>query len=166
MKMYRNSLNLFDKDNTEQGWISASGEILVATYGAMFTFTLSEQTEITINATGTPPYSYEIAWYDTSDNFISRSFFSAGNVDHPNTAKVPTNAAKATFVVSCSSASSAVITQEMLDSYLIILSYGQIIIPYEPYNVVDWYTTGYSKYSNGAWGAATADKKYSGGEWG
>lgn len=166
IKQYRNSYNLFDKDNTTVGWTSSTGTTTADTFGAQFKFTLSGQTKITIKANATLPHSYSLCWYNDSDTFISRTHYATAAMGQANTANVPANAASCVFQVSCGSSPSDVMTQEMLNSYNLMLNSGKYAYPYESYNTIGWYTLGYRVYSSGAWGIIASDKKYSGGSWG
>lgn len=164
MKMYRNSVNLFDKNNTTVGWTSGTGVTTADTFGAQYKFDLTNITSIVVKANATLPNSYSFCWYDSNDTFISRTHFGSSAMSNVNSAIVPANATSCVFQVSCGSAVTDVMTQEMLDSYQLMLNFGTLSYPYEPFNVIDWYSYYYNKY-NGYWQSGNSSKEYSGGSW-
>lgn len=159
MKMYRNSLNMFDvskidPDNgyVEEKYLNTSGAeyspstaatACITEYIAVSANTTYTQDDFYTGSSGTPA----IGFYDSTKTFIS-----AVSVRNTPTFTTPTSCAYIRISRTTTSTTS-------------MLNLGDTAIPFEPYNVVDWYKYKYNLRVNGAW-TPTSDKEYSGGGWG
>lgn len=158
MKMYRNSLNLFDvskidPDNgyVEEKYLNTSGAeyspstaatACITEYIAVSANTTYTQDDFYTGSSGTPA----IGFYDNTKTFIS-----AVSVRNTPTFTTPTSCAYIRISRTTTSTTS-------------MLNLGDTAIPFEPYNVVDWYGYTYKLRASGAW-TAGAEKKRSGGAW-
>lgn len=153
MKIYRNSLNLFDPSakNTDNGYVENYALSNVNTLLSNAVFSITEYIPISasnasivlsnVNTTGTSP---AVCFYTDTKEFISGVAY-LGNAS--SITSIPENAA---FL-------RASILNARWDS-LAMINYGTAEIPYEPYNVVDWYGYKYKLRASGAW-SELDDKK-------
>lgn len=137
-RIYRNSLNLFNKStalidyyvNDTNGIISKNT-----------TYNTSASASIDVEGLeyiypNTNEYTSARAWgafYDDSNNYVS------GFNGYNFAIAVPSNAKTVRFTVS----------NIYIDAFSV--NGGSLPIPYEPYNVVDWYANIGHGYSSGAW---------------
>lgn len=156
MKMYRNSLNRYNTAETtwESGIKNDSGETQSSTVSHFTTnYTAVEaSTEYAFGGNlGQSGNAHRIYYYASDKSWISRSDSMAYNVTAFTT---PANCAYIQVQVTNSVSSTAdwMITK------------GDTVQDFEPYNVVDWYGYTYKLRASGAW-TAGAEKKRSGGAW-
>ena len=158
MKMYRNSLNMFDvskidPDNgyVEEKYLNTSGAeyspstaatACITEYIAVSANTTSTQDDFYTGSSGTPA----IGFYDNTKTFIS-----AVSVRNTPTFTTPESCAYIRISRTTTSTTS-------------MLNLGDTAIPFEPYNVKDWYGYTYKLRASGAW-TDGAEKKRSGGAW-
>ena len=142
MKMYRNSANMFDKSQE-------ATEIYVTPDATRYGYVIP----LSINNTYTLSNGSSIVFCKirTGDNYGI-----AADTTSPRTYSI--NNPNSSLLIYSSNISA-------FENVNLMLNIGENALPYEPYNVIDWYTTGYSKCTNNAWSAAIADKKRTSGEW-
>lgn len=155
MKMYRNSLNLYNSAETE--WINAikddsgvESASSVSHYTANYTAVLPETNYCLAGSKGESGQAHRIYYYDENKEWISRSAGLAYNVSIFTT---PANCRFVQFQVN------RPITG---DDWM--LTEGDTEQAFEPYNVVDWYGYTYKLRASGAW-TDGSEKKRSGGAW-
>lgn len=139
-RIYRNSVNLFDK--------TANYTVGVTTYN----FTISDL----------DPDKY----YTCSTNFERISgvttaslYFNGGNSvengvwnGEPKTFKPNSNGEIVVFVRFQEASGAPSIYNDLISgSIWVMVNEGSTTLPYEPYNIVDWYTNNGHGYSSGAW---------------
>lgn len=147
-RIYRNSLNLYDINNvnfynaylTSTIWLLAddSRSIRIPVEGnTTYTLSVSEALAIfRISASSNPNLE------PTAVGVSAREIIRSANIN--------------TYTFTTNPNDSIIIFQGSFSTFetwknLIMLTTGSAFLPYEPYNVVDWYTnTGYD-YSSGAW---------------
>ena len=158
MKMYRNSLNVFDVSGTDPDkgyvdgmYLNTSGEEYVPASARYATVT--EYISVTAETTYSQDDFYRgssgipaLVFYNNEKTYIS-----AVVIKDTTTFTTPQNCA----YIRISRTNTA--TESMLNL-------GGTVLPYEPYNVKDWYGYTYKLRSSGAW-TAGAEKKRSGGAW-
>lgn len=123
--------NLFNEnDVTYNYWINADGSIHRRVFALKYNRNIAVVTGRTIGAKayGGMPYNIGISYYDTDNNFISRTNSTSGSFVSTS----PSNAAYGVFCVAASSSDDIPITPEKLASYKIMLTYGDSTA-YEPY---------------------------------
>ena len=150
MKIYRNSLNIYDTSQT--AWEAAikddSGTPTDSTtshYTTNYTEVQPNTTYYIVGSIGTSEYLHRIYFYDSDKNWISRS-----TALYPNQ-RTFTTPATCNYI--------------QLQVYINITSTADWMIypgtaerPFEPYNVVDWYGYKYKLRASGAW-SELDDKK-------
>lgn len=147
-KIYRNSLNIYDKDNvnfynaylTSTIWLLAddSRSVKIPIDGNT-TYTLSTIDPLAvfrISASSNPNLE------PTAAGVIAREIVRSSNI---NSYTFTTNANDSIIIFQGSFS-----TFETWKNQL-MLNLGSTALPYEPYNVVDWYTNHGHDYSSGAW---------------
>ena len=151
MKIYRNSLNLFDKlaaDIDDTGYIQSSGEIATSiNFITSGYIDVRAYNEVTISGMGTgnaPAYCK----YDSTKTYMEGYNYSQRETITINTL----NASYIRFAIRKTEIDTA------------MCNAGSSALPYEPYNVVDWYGYKYKLRASGAW-SEVDDKKRSGGAW-
>lgn len=132
-RIYRNSLNLFDKnDVTQNVRLDAEGNFIEST-----NCNTSDYIDVQSSTAITQAYSFSfencIAEYDENYNFVTRYVSGNGN-----------------FITSATTKYIRMTIQKARTDTA-MLYYGNVVIPYEPYNVVDWYTNYGHGYTSGAW---------------
>lgn len=140
-KIYRNSVNLFD-NILEEGYYDDQGVLIEETSISHST------TYIPVNGT---TYTISGLWYQAGAmaNFAVYEWDNDKNWLRRSNRQYPPSSNKITFTVG---ADTAYITLQIQTIHSnIMLNIGSIALPYEPYNVVDWYTNNGHSYSSGAW---------------
>ena len=153
MKIYRNSLNLFDKTNatlynaylTNERWASSedSRSVKIPCLGNT-TYTISVSDPLPI---------FRVAISDNENlqvgDIITPKTISTSNIKEYS---FTTNADSVWIIFQGSTA----LLSDWFNSFM--LNAGSSALPYEPYNVVDWYDYKYKLRASGAW-SELDDKK-------
>lgn len=140
-KIYRNSLNLFpDTPSSSNASINQNtGEEIANNEFNIYTIPVTGETKYTINflfASGTSTRKASVHQYN-GDAWIS-ALVVIDNVLFPQTVTTAANATKIKISV-------------LKDTSNRCCNVGETAFPYEPYNIVDWYTNTGHGYSSGAW---------------
>lgn len=142
-KIYRNSLNIFNSEIV-QGGIANTGEIITSQLRVRSFQTLESGQEYTISTNKRIRLLF--AFYDTTPISLLADY---GSTPPPTlTITMPINANNLGIAL-CNPDPTTQIHPD--DDIQIMLNTGSIVLPYEPYNVVDWYTNNGHGYSSGAW---------------
>lgn len=144
-KIYRNSLNLFDKTNTSIADGYAADNYLKddGTYGSNASYDTSIFIPLETSTTYTLSFSDSMTVYAPSlCLYVGKSTLSRGiKYDGQHSITFTTSATETYVRLS--------IQKTYVDSYM--LNEGNTALPYEPYNVVDWYINNGHKRTSGAW---------------
>lgn len=172
MKVYRNSLNLFNSD-WEQGTINyqtgidddnanvvRTKEYLTVEYNQVYSISRN----VTTGLIGLRLYTSDHTYLGVGSNTRIR-LIAGQNTSSPMGA----NDSFCCFQIIDSSVAYIRIIDNSNDLSTLYMMIAQQVtesemIPYEPYNVVDWYGYTYKLRASGAW-TAGAEKKRSGGAW-
>lgn len=136
-RIYRNSVNLFDKSKSQIGYqYNSQGEIEPLADYATSGYIPVLTGETYIRCYNNQSIGNYIVEYDNDLNFIRN--YPTG-IGQPIT--IPEGVSYVAFNI--------YLNEYSLDSYMFIQ--GQTPKPYEPYNVVDWYINNGHGYYSGAW---------------
>ena len=143
-RIYRNSLNLFNV-NIEQGTFSSETALPVPSENRVRTSDYIELTAATYTIAFSGAEKIYLYVFDTNNNYIRDESSSFWN-NQPFSV-VLTNNRKIKFAISKTDNTPLTPT----DVSNIMINRGSTALPYEPYNIVDWYTNNGHSYSSGAW---------------
>ena len=139
-KIYRNSLNIFDKSQTPYsttGFIAREGTLTeYAAWCVSDYVEVLSNTEYTLSGMNINAIYPAICFYTDNKIYISGIRY---NQQSTLTFTTPEN---------CKYVLISYLTAK-LDT--VMLNAGSIALPYEPYNIVDWYTNNGHGYTSGAW---------------
>lgn len=144
--IYRNSLNLFDIALVEQGGYNApAGSIIektLSTTRCRYNQTIPLPAD-TLSLTCPSNIKINYIWIDNNGLSLGGSGFQRNG----DTATAPENAVSMTFLMGLDGD----IQCTTSDFHDVCIVSGATPIPYEPYNIVDWYTNNGHGYTSGAW---------------
>ena len=155
MKIFRNSLNLFDKENDPTLTLYCGDENIIRTAASIrstyiscdpnTTYTISKivSARFKVACTETEPAA-NIVYFDLQSTAESSITITTGNTAHYIIIEYYTSTYD-TYTES-----------EIRDT--IMINAGSAALPFEPYNVVDWYGYKYKLRASGAW-SELDDKK-------
>lgn len=150
-RIYRNSLNLFDISTITLGkYIDSQGQEIEST--AQSAQSRLNHTDYIEVISGEPYiYSYvngvatantiALCWLDEQKELISRDTLNVNDSSYKLSAIAPGNAKYCIINF----------TGYPVSDSCLRFNHGSVTLPYEPYNVVDWYTNNGHNYSSGAW---------------
>ena len=142
-KIYRNSLNIFNSEIV-QGGIATNGDLLPSQLRVRSFQPIQSEQEYTISTN--KRIRLLMAYNDTTAVQLLADYSVIPSPTSTFTMPAGTNILGIAF---CNADPTTEINPE--DNLQIMLNTGSIALPFEPYNVVDWYTNHGHGYSSGAW---------------
>lgn len=157
MKMYRNSLNLYDTastvwyENASRTDSGAISESTISHFTESYTAVEPKTTYYLAGNLGSSGNAHRVYFLTENKEWIARSASMTFNV---HTFTTPANCK---FI-------QVQVVKQVTSTADWMLTVGDTEQPFEPYNVVDWYGYTYKLRASGAW-TDGAEKKRSGGAW-
>lgn len=142
-RIYRNSLNIFNSEIV-QGGISTNGELITSSLRVRSVQPIEAEHEYTIATNKRIRLLF--AFSDTTPIKLLADY---GAIPPSTTTFTMPENTNILGIALCNANPATEIQPD--DDIQIMLNTGSIALPYEPYNVVDWYTNTGHGYSSGAW---------------
>lgn len=142
-KIYRNSLNIFNSEIV-QGGIATNGDMLSSQLRVRSLQPIANNQTYTI--TTNKRIRLLFAFNNTTPVELLADYGTIPPSTHTFTMPAGTNILG---IALCNPDPTTEIHPD--DNIQVMLNIGSIALPYEPYNVVDWYTNNGHGYSSGAW---------------